>query len=173
MNQVWLQPTMHWSPSTKHKTISYTFGMHHRLSAPFDIILDRFIVDLSLDLMSNRKAFQVRCNPSLQIFRNLMSSETYHLTNVNSVYKFTKLENNHVHYVDFDSGTCSCPSFLKHGYCKHIIYLHKKKYVNSKTIIIDHRFKCRGNTRMTQAKRKIARCSTCFGEKLSKHEVHL
>jgi hypothetical protein len=137
-----------------NKTIkkSYTFGTRHCLSALFDIILDRLIVDLSLDLMSKRKAFEVRHNPSLQIFRivNLMSNTTYHITNVNSVYKFTKLENNHVHYVDFDAGTCSCPSFLKYGYCNHIIYLHKKKNVDSKTIIIDHRFKYQENTRMMQ-----------------------
>lgn len=140
-----------------NKTIkkSYTFGTRHCLSALFDIILDRLIVDLSRDLMSNRKVFEVRRNPSLQIFRNvnLISNETYCITNVNSLYKFTKLENNHSHYVDFEAGTCSCPSFLKHGYCKHIIYLHKKKNVDSKTIIIDRRFKYRGNTRMTQRQR--------------------
>jgi hypothetical protein len=127
-----------------NKTIkkSYTFWMCHCLSAPFNIILDWLIVDLSLELMSNRKAFEVRCNPSLQIFRNvnLMRSETYCIINVNSVYKFTKLGNNHVHCVDFDAGTFSIPSFLKHVYCKHIIYLHKKKNIDNKTIIIDCRF---------------------------------
>ena len=140
-----------------NKTIkkSYTFGTRHCLSALFDIILDRLIVDLSLDLMSKRKAFEVRRNPPVELFRtvNLMSNATYSITNVNSVYKFTKLETNHVHYVDFDAGTCSCPCFLKHGYCKHIIYLHKKKNVDSNTIIIDRRFKYKGNTRMTQRQR--------------------
>ncbi len=142
VNQVCLQPTTY---ESFNKTIkkSYTFGTCHCLSALFDIIMDQLIVDLSLDLMSNRKEFEVRCNLSLQIFRDvkLMSCETYHITNVNTVYKFTKLENNHAHYVDFDAGTCSCPSFLKYGYCKHIIYLHKKKNVDSKTIIIDCSFK--------------------------------
>ncbi len=59
--------------------------------------------------MSKRKAFGVRRNPPVQMFRmvNLMSNATYRNTDVNSVYKFTKLENNHVHYVDFDASTCS------------------------------------------------------------------
>jgi hypothetical protein len=84
---------------------------------------------------------------------NLMSSETDHMTNVNSVYEFTKLKNNQVHYVDFDAGTCSCPSFLKHGYCKHKIYLHEKENVDSKTIIIDCMFKYQRNTKMMQRQR--------------------
>ena len=140
-----------------NKTIkkSYTFGTHHCLSALFDIILDRLIVDVSLDLMSNRKAFEVKRYPSLETFRNvnLITTETYHITEVNLVYKFTKVENNQVHYVDFNAYTCSCPSFLKHGYCKHIIWVHNKRNTDSKTIVIDRRFKYRGNTKMTQRQR--------------------
>jgi hypothetical protein len=104
--------------------------------------------------MSTRKTFEVRRNSSVQISRmvNLMSNATYCITNVNSVYKFTKLENNNVHYVYFDASTWSCPSFLN-GYCKYIIYLHKKKNVDSNTIIIDRRFKYKRNTRMTQRQR--------------------
>ena len=93
--------------------------------------------------------------PSLETFRNvnLIINETYHIAEVNLVYKFTKVENNQVHYVHFDAGTCSCPSFLKHGYCKHIIWVHNKRNTDSKTIVIDRRFKYRGNTKMMQRQR--------------------
>jgi hypothetical protein len=135
---------------------SYTFGTQPTLSALLsDVIMERLLVDLSLDIVHGRKVFEIRCNPSLAILKmvDTISDNTYSVSEENLVFKFTKLENNHVHYVDMSAGTCSCPSFLKHGYCKHIIYMHKKKNLDSDTTIIDRRFKYKGNTRMTQRQR--------------------
>ncbi len=67
------------------------------------------------------------------------------------------LENNQQHVVDFGRGGCTCQFFLKYAYCKHILHVHKLRNEDSDTIIIDHCFKYKGNTKMMQRQRGLVR----------------
>jgi hypothetical protein len=68
----------------------------------------------------------------------------------------TKLGNNQQHVVDFGRGSCPCRFFFKNAYCKHILDVHKLQKKDSDTIIIDHCFKYKGNTKMMQRQRGCA-----------------
>ena len=105
-----------------------------------------------------RKIFEERHNPCLKVCKNsnAIDDVTYQVrpNELNELlYTFTKLENNQQHLVDFERGSCTCRYFLKYAYCKHILHIHKLRNEDSDTIIIDHRFKYKGNTKMMQRQR--------------------
>ncbi len=98
------------------------------------LLFEWLIVDLSLDLLSGRKSYKAR---HIHLWKSSKMWIWLAVKPITSqVYKFTKVENNQVHYVDFGAGICSCPLFLKHGYCKHLIYIHKKKNVDDSMMCV-------------------------------------
>jgi hypothetical protein len=143
-----------------NKTIkkNFTLGTRHSLPALFDIIMERLLLNLSLDIETERKIFEERHNPCLTVRKNsnAIDDATYRVrpNQLNGLlYTFTKLENNQQHLVDFDRGSCTCRYFLKYAYCKHILHIHRLRNEDSDAIIIDRRFKYKGNTKMTQRQR--------------------
>jgi hypothetical protein len=121
----------------------YHFGLQCCLSALFDVILEQLVVDLSLEVASNRKCYEVRRKPSLKVMKKVttITTDNYLISKCGMIYYFTKRENSHQHAVNFSLGTCTCRSFLKDGYCKHIICVHQIRNMDSSAIIIDRRFK--------------------------------
>lgn len=51
---------------------------------------------------------------------------------------------------DVQIGTCSCPYFHKHGYCKHLIHVNGLTNTHSDKIMLKHQFKFKGNIRRAQ-----------------------
>ena len=134
---------------------NYTFGTRHSLPALVDIIMEKLIFNLSMDIINGRKAYEVRRKPTSTVRRkcNAISDETYTIRKNEMLYYFTKRENNHQHTVDLGNVNCTCRFFMKHAYCKHLLHVYKICNADSDHIVIDRRFNFRGNTRITQRQR--------------------
>ena len=139
---------------------NYTFGIRHSLPALFDIIIERILVDVSLDIESQRKCYEIRRKPDITICRNAraITAELYKIEQINQgIVMYTKRETNDSYVVDYLGDTCTCRYFIKHAYCKHLLHAHEVRNRDSKKIIIDRRFRYKGNTRRANRERGRAR----------------
>jgi hypothetical protein len=140
-----------------NKTIkkSYTLAIRHTLPALFDIIIDRLIRDVSMDLLYGRKCFEIKRKPTATVISKLDSlGDLYSVTTEDDLlYRFMKNSTQEVHIVEFENCSCSCRYYKKFAYCKHVLFIFKKKNVDCAKIITDRRFKYRGNTRMVRRQR--------------------
>ena len=139
---------------------NYTFGIRHSLPALFDIIIEHILVDVSLDIESQRKCYEIRRKPDITIRRNAraITAELYKIEQINQgIVMYTKRETNDSYVVDYLGDTCTCRYFIKHAYCKHLLHAHEVRNRDSKKIIIDRRFRYKGNTRRANRERGRAR----------------
>ncbi len=49
---------------------NYTFGVRHSLPALFNLIVERILVDVSLDVELQRKCYEVWCKPDISVCRS-------------------------------------------------------------------------------------------------------
>ena len=94
---------------------NYTFGIRHSLPALFDIIIERILVDVSLDIESQRKCYEIRRKPDITIRRNAraITAELYKIEQINQgIVMYTKRETNDSYVVRccFPSLAPSTPS---------------------------------------------------------------
>ncbi len=128
---------------------NYTFHVRHPLPALLDLILDRLLFDLSMDVISKRSVYEIKRNPPPNIQNNVqdITPENYAIRHGVAVSHYTNKLTNNIYEVNVESSTCTCPSYYKHGFCKHLLHLHQKRNRDSSTIIINRRFKYQGNTK--------------------------
>ncbi len=132
---------------------NYKFGVRHSLPALFDLILEHILLDVSLDVESQRKCYEVQRKPDISVRSSARAFTLgcYKIEQMNQgILMYTKLETNDSYVVDYVGDTCTCRYFIKHAYCKHLLHAHEVR--NSK-IIIDRRFKYKGNTRRAKKER--------------------
>ena len=94
----------------------------------FDIIIERILVDVSLDIESQRKCYEIRRKPDITIRRNAraITAELYKIEQINQgIVMYTKRETNDSYVVDYLGDTCTCRYFIKHAYCKHLLHAHE------------------------------------------------
>jgi len=103
---------------------SYTNHTRHTMSALYDIIQDRLLVDLSREVIQGHKVFQLKHKPDRAALLKAagMDEETYHITSSGSIVTLVKKESNATYWVNVVQSTCMCKYYHKRGYCKHILY---------------------------------------------------
>jgi len=115
------------------------------------------IRDVGLDLLSDRKRYELQRRPTGEVLLKLHEmDELYNLNDFgNSMFCLEKRADGTCSFIDVEAGACSCCFFMKHAFCKHILYIHKTLNTSSEFIITDRRFRYRGNVK--QAKRARGR----------------
>jgi hypothetical protein len=137
---------------------SYTPNTRHSLSALVDIFMELLLFDYSMDLKDLRKCFELCHLPAVAVKE---ASERIDGANYlireedNPIVTYRKQGSNVSYAVDCnsDSGTCMCHSYMKWGYYKHLLHAHALLNEDSLYIIIDLRFKYKGNTKITKRQR--------------------
>jgi len=135
---------------------SYTLNARHTLSALLDIFMERLVFDVSMDLKDLRKCFEMRRLPAVKVKEksDKIDETSYVIRELgDSIVTYRKHGNTAVYSVNCSSGTCGCRYFLKMGYCKHLLHAHALLNEDSDYIIIDRRFKYKGNTKITKRQR--------------------
>lgn len=135
---------------------SYTLNARHSLSALVDIFIERLLFDYSMDLKDLRKCFELRRLPAVSV-----KEESERIDGANYLIReeenftvtYRKVGSNVTYMVDITSGTCMCRSYMKWGYCKHLLHAHALLNEDSLYIVIDRRFKYKGNTKITKRQR--------------------
>ena len=94
------------------------------MSALYDIIHDRLLVDLSREVIHGRKVFQLKHKPDRAALLKAagIDEETYRITSSGSFVTLVKKESNATYRVNVVQCTCQCKYYHKRGYCKHILY---------------------------------------------------
>lgn len=79
---------------------------------------------------------------------------SYNIVSTGGVLRLFKLDGSNLcHVVNSMTSTCTCKSFQKNGYCKHLLFVMKKLNKDSNTVLLHRTFKYRGNTRRTREMR--------------------
>jgi hypothetical protein len=125
------------------------------MSALYDIIHDRLLVDLSREVIHGRKVFQLKhkLDRAALLKANAINEETYHVTSSGSFVTLVKKESNVTYWVNVVQCTCMCKSYHKRGYCKHILYSLNRCNLYSDVIEVKRTFNYKGNTKRTKKMR--------------------
>jgi hypothetical protein len=89
--------------------------------------MECLLSDYSMDLKDLRKSFELCHLPAVSVKE---ASERIDGANYlireedNLIVTYRKHENNVSYAVDCNSGTCMCHSYMKWGYCKHLLHAH-------------------------------------------------
>jgi len=131
---------------------SYTNHTRHTMSALYDIIIERLLVDLSREVIYGHKVFQLMHKPDRAALLKAagMDEETYHITSSGSFVTLVKKESNATCRVNVVQCTCQCNYYHKRGYCKHILYSLNRCNLDSDVIEVKRTFKCKGDTKRTK-----------------------
>jgi hypothetical protein len=89
---------------------SYTNHTRHTMSALYDIIHDRLLVDLSREVIHGCKVFQLKHKPdrAALLKANGIDEEMYHITSSGSFVTLVKKESNETYQVNVVQCTCQC-----------------------------------------------------------------
>jgi hypothetical protein len=126
---------------------SYTLNTRHSLSALVDIFMEWLLFYYSMDIMELRKCFELCHLPTVAVKEasEKFDGSSYLIREEdNYIVTYRKQGNNVSYSVDCTSGTCTCRSYIKWGYCKHLLHAHALLNEDSLYIIIDCRFKYKG-----------------------------
>jgi hypothetical protein len=125
------------------------------MSALYDIIHDRLLVDLSREVIHGHKVFQLKHKPDRAALLKAagIDEETYHITSSGSSVTLVKKESNATYRVNVVQCTCQCKYYHKRGYCKHILYSLNRCNLDSDVIEVKRTFKYKGNTKRTKKMR--------------------
>jgi hypothetical protein len=148
--------SMLWSPFNSTLKKSYTLNSRHTLSALLDIFIERLVFDVSMDLNDLRKSFQLRRLPAVEIkvkSEKIDDTSYFIREHGNSIVTYRKHGNTITYSMYCSTGSCTCRYFMKMGCCKHILHAHTLLNEDSDYIIIDCRFKNKGNTKITKRQR--------------------
>lgn len=134
---------------------SYTNHTRHTMSALYDIIHDRLLVDLSREVIHGRKVFQLKHKPDRVAVLKAggIDEETYHISSAGSIVTLVNKESNATYRVNVIQCTCQCKYYHKRGYCKHILYSLNRCNLDSDVIEVKRTFKYKGNTKRTKKMR--------------------
>jgi hypothetical protein len=66
---------------------------------------------------------------------------------------YTNLAKNTSYVVDVQRGVCTCPYYLKHAYCKHLMHGHGHTHKRSDKIVLERKFSFHGKTSRARHKR--------------------
>jgi hypothetical protein len=134
---------------------NYTSRMRLTLPALCQVIIERFIPDVSLDLVSKRKVYEVKRIPDTktELKISTITDYAYKISSIGMIWKLYKYETQETHTVDVAASTCTCKHYHKKAYCKHLLFAFKKMNRSSDKIFVDRIFKYKGNTRKTQRSR--------------------
>jgi hypothetical protein len=67
--------------------------------------------------------------------------------------RYTVLAQHTSYVVDVQRGVCTCPYYLKHAYCKHLMHGHGHTHTHSDKIVLERKFSFRGNTSRARRER--------------------
>jgi hypothetical protein len=80
--------------------------------------------------------------------------------------RYTNLAKKSSYVVDVQHGVCMCPYYLKHAYCKHLMYAHAHTHTHSDKIMLEHKFTFQGNTSRARRERGRPRHATTALEQM-------
>jgi hypothetical protein len=125
---------------------SYTLGVRHTLPTLFDI-LEHLMLAVSLDVISDKKTYETLWKPPRLVV--VAAAQIDFTTNIiitmsATVIQYINRKKTTCSNADVQKGMCPCPYFQKHGYCKR---LHRMTNTHSDKIMLQWRFKFRGNTK--------------------------
>ena len=112
--------------------------------------------DISMDIKDLHKCYEWRHLPSLEVKQKSEAIDERNYVNReerNALVTYQKHGNVETYCVSCLNGTCTCRYYMKMGYCKHLLHAHALLNEDSDYIIIDHRFKYKGNTKITKRQR--------------------
>ncbi len=135
---------------------SSTLNARHPLSALVDILIERLVFDITMDIKDLRKCFETRQCPAKEVKQKSEKIDdlTYKICEQgDSMVTYQKSSKSIIYSVSCCDGTCTCRYFLKMGYCKHLLHAHSLLNKDSDYIIIDQQFKYKGNTKITKRQR--------------------
>jgi hypothetical protein len=134
---------------------SYTNHTRHTMSALYDIIVERLLVDLSREVIHGRKVFHLKHKPDRVAVLKAggIDEETYHISSAGSIVTLVNKESNATYRVNVIQCTCQCKYYHKRGYCKHILYSLNRCNLDSDVIEVKRTFKYKGNTKRTKKMR--------------------
>jgi hypothetical protein len=134
----------------------YTLNARHSLSALVDLFMERLVFDISMDIMDLRKCYELCRLLSLEVKQK---SEAIDESNYvireerNVLVTYQKHGNVETYCMSCFNGTCTCRYYMKMGYCKHLLHAYALLNEDSDYVIIDCRFKYKGNTKITKRQR--------------------
>ncbi len=134
----------------------YTLNARHSLSALVDLFMERLVFDVSMDLKDLRKCYELRRLPSLEVKQKseAIDERNYVIREEgDAVVVYRKHGSVETYHVSCLNGTCTCRCYMKMGYCKHLLHAHAWLNEDSDYVIIDRRFKYKGNTKITKRQR--------------------
>ena len=131
---------------------SYTNHTRHTMSALYDIIHDRLLVDLSREVMHGRKAFQTTRKPDRATFikANSICPETYDIYRSGLHMEVINKDTRASYQVDVGNSTCTCKYYHNKGYCKHVVFSLHHCNIDSSIIEVRRTFCYKGNTQRTK-----------------------
>jgi hypothetical protein len=128
---------------------SYTNHTRHTMTALYDIIHDRLLVDLSKEIIHGHKLFHITRKPDRAMFvkANAICSDKYRSgMSMQLVNKQTRAS----YYINVGSSTCTCKYYYNKGYCKHIVFSLNHCNIDSAIIEVKQIFRYKGNTQRTK-----------------------
>ena len=80
--------------------------------------------DIGLDLLSDRKRYELQRHPTGEVALKLHKMDELDNFNDfgNSTFCLEKRADGKFYFIDVKAGACSCCFFMKHVFCKHILY---------------------------------------------------
>jgi hypothetical protein len=102
--------------------------------------MERSLFDYSMDLKDLRKCFELHHLPAVVVKEasERMDGANYLIREEDNLTVTYRKQGSNVSYtVDCTSGTCMCHSYMKWGYCKHLLHAHALLNEDSLYIIID------------------------------------
>jgi len=114
------------------------------------------VFDISMDLKDLQKCYELRRLPSLEVKQKseAIDERNYVIREErDAVVTYQKHGDVETYHVSCLNSTCTCRCYMKMGYCKHLLHVHAWLNEDSDYIIIDHRFKYKGNTKITKRQR--------------------
>jgi len=109
-----------------------------------------------MDLKDLRKCYELHHLPSVEVKQKSEANDESNYVireERDAVVTYQKHGNVEIYHVSCLNGTCTCRYYMKMGYFKHLLHAHALLNQDSDYFIIDHRFKYKGNTKITKRQR--------------------
>jgi hypothetical protein len=125
------------------------------MTALYDIIHDRLLVDLSREVMHGHKGFQTTRRPDRATFikANSVCPDTYDIYHSGLRMELINKDTRASYQIDVGNSTCTCKHYHNKGYCKHVVFSLHHCNIDSSIIEVKRTFCYKGNTQRTKRMR--------------------
>jgi hypothetical protein len=114
------------------------------------------VFHISMDIKDLHKCYELHPLPFVEVKQKseAIDERNYVIREErNAIVTYRKHGKVETYHVSCLNGTCTCKYYMKMGYCKHLLHAHALLNEDSDYVIIDRRFKYKGNTKITKRQR--------------------